>query len=311
MTSSVFRAHLSLTAATLIFGANYWISKSLMPGYLSPSQLVFIRVISSVIIAGMIGFFVPGEKINPQDHRKLMVASFFGVTLNQLLFFIGLNLSTPVDVSIIHVTNPVFVMIIAALWIQERITLVKATGILLGVSGAVLLIVTHGDLSFHSAHLMGNLSALCNTLAYAIYLVLIKPLMKRYSPFTIMKWLFLYGTFTTVPLTIKDTLVVNFHTFGLFQWFSLIYVVIFNTFVAYLLTIYALKQVSTAVVSYYIYFQPVIVSIIALILGKQIISWIHLTASAMIFLGVYLVSSGNGPVSPHLSSSETGEKSPA
>lgn len=284
------RAHAALLFATLIFGANYWISKGLMPDYLNPSQLVLLRIAGACLLFWVLSFIRINEPVNRRDLTRIAIASVFGTTLNQLLFFVGLNLSTPVDVAIIHVSNPVFVLVFAALMLRERISLFKVVGILLGAGGAVVLITYRGDISFGSDTFAGNLLALLNTLAYAIYLVIIKPVMNKYNSITIMKWVFLFGLLSTLPITVVPAFEISFSHFGWFNWFSLGYVIVATTFGAYLLTIFALRYVEASVVGYYIYLQPVIATIIAIWIGTQLLTWQHGLAAGMIFLGVYLVS---------------------
>jgi drug/metabolite transporter (DMT)-like permease len=290
------KAHAALALATMIFGVNYWLSKGLMPDYLLPRQLVLLRIAGAGIMFWLLAILQENEQVKRSDLLRIAVAALFGTTVNQLLFFIGLNLSTPVDVAIIHVSNPVFVLVFAAVLIKERISAFKIAGILLGAGGAVVLITYRGNISFGSHTFAGNLLALLNTMAYAIYLVIIKPVMNKYSSITIMKWVFLSGTLFTLPVTITSAVNISFAEFAAFNWFSLFYVIIGTTFGAYLLTIFALRHVEAGVVSYYIYLQPVIATVISFWLGVQLVSWQHGLAAAMIFLGVYLVSKKN-PVS--------------
>lgn len=284
------KAHISLALATLIFGANYWVSKGLMPDFVNPQQLVLLRVVGASLLFWALSVAGPRELVKKRDLTRIAVAALFGVTINQLLFFIGLNLSTPVDVAIIHVSNPIFVLIIAALMIKERISFFKVAGIILGAGGAVVLITYRGDLSFNSDTFTGNLLAVLNTLAYAIYLVIIKPLMNKYGSITIMKWVFFFGTLFAIPVTIDSAFSLSFAGFSAYTWFSLFFVIVVTTFMAYLLTINALKYVEASVVSYYIYLQPMIATLISFWLGLQLLTWQHGLAAAMIFSGVYLVS---------------------
>jgi drug/metabolite transporter (DMT)-like permease len=290
---TLINAHVALALATMIFGVNYWLSKGLMPDYLLPRQLVLLRIAGAGIMFWLLAILQEKEQVKRGDLLRIAVAALFGTTLNQLLFFIGLNLSTPVDVAIIHVSNPVFVLVFAAILIKERVSAFKIAGILLGAGGAVVLITYRGDLSFGSHTFAGNLLALLNTMAYAIYLVIIKPVMNKYSSITIMKWVFLFGTLFTIPVTITSAVKISFAEFAAFNWFSLFYVIIGTTFGAYLLTIFALRYVEAGVVSYYIYLQPLIATLISFWLGVQLVSWQHGLAAAMIFLGVYLVSKKN------------------
>lgn len=279
-----------MLGTSLIFGANYWIAKGLMPGYLNPFQLVMIRIAGATLIFWLLGLTIKPEKISRKDMITIAVAGIFGTTMNQLFFFVGLNLTTPVDVSIIHVSNPIFVVIFAAIFINEKVTLKKTAGIILGASGAMILILYGNKVNFSSDTFIGNLFALVNMLAYALYLVIIKPVMARYHPFSVMKWVFLAGFVTTLPITFAHLPEISFSGFASQNWLSLIYVVVATTFMAYLLTIYALKHVEASVASFYIYLQPVIVAIIAFWIGSQSITVSKVIAAVLIFTGVYLVS---------------------
>jgi len=284
------KAHLSLLGTSLIFGANYWIAKGLMPDFLGPFQLVLLRISGACFIFWALAFTIRKEKIERRDIVTIVVAAILGTTINQLFFFSGLNLTTPVDVSIIHATNPVFVMVFASFLIKEKITFRKTGGIILGTSGALILVMYGNAIDFSSENFKGNLFAVFNMLAYALYMVIIKPVMRKYHPFTVMKWVFLVGFITSLPVTISHLPSISFAAFETTTWLSLIYVIVATTFLAYLLTIYALKHVEASVASYYIYLQPFIVAIIAFWLGRQNFTISKLLAALLIFSGVYLVS---------------------
>jgi len=199
-----YKAHIALVGTSLIFGANYWIAKGLMPGYLDPYQLVLIRITGATVLFWLLGLTIKAETIQGADLRRIAFAAVLGTTINQLFFFVGLNLTTPVDVSIIHVSNPIFVLIFASILIKERITTRKVGGIVLGASGALILLVYGNHVDFGSDTFKGNLLAVCNMLAYALYMVIIKPVMRKYHPFTVMKWVFLTGFITTLPITTAE-----------------------------------------------------------------------------------------------------------
>jgi len=284
------KSHISLFAAALIFGANYWISKGLMPDYFTPEQLLFFRMAGAFVMFYVFALFTVREKVERKDLWRIGIAGFFGTTLNQLLFFIGLNLSTPVDMAVIHVTSPIFVLIFAAIMIGEKISNQKIIGILMGSAGATILILYHGDISFSSNTFTGNLMALLNTLAYAFYMVLIKPVMVKYHPITVMKWVFLFGFLSALPFTLGSLSTFSAGNLEAEQWFALAFVIIATTFLAYLLTIFALKYLEAGVVSFYIYFQPIIATAIAFWLGKHDFTPSKVIAIMTIFAGVYLVS---------------------
>lgn len=286
------RSHLFLVIAGLLFGVNYWIAKALMPTYLSPMQLIQLRVIGAAILFFILDFFVKHKRarIQRRDLFHFAIAAFFGVALNQYLFFEGLNLTTPVDAALIHVLNPILVLLFAAIAIGERLTLRKGFGVLLGASGAIFIILYGKGHSFQSSNFIGNVLIFANTMAYAIYLIIVKPMMVNYSPIRVMKWIFFFGMIFVTPFSIQTTLELDVLKFTPFAWFSLFYVVIATTFIAYLLTTSALKHLNASVVSFYIYMQPVIAAIIAVFVGLENLRWWQAPAALAIFVGVYLVS---------------------
>jgi len=291
---TLHKAHIALLGTSLIFGANYWVAKGLMPDFLDPYQLVLIRIAGATVLFWLLGLSIKNEKIERKDFQRIVFAGILGTTVNQLFFFVGLNLTTPVDVSIIHVSNPIFVMIFASILIKERVTLRKIGGIILGASGALILVVYGNHVDFGSDTFKGNLFAVFNMLAYALYMVIIKPVMRKYHPFTVMKWVFLTGFVTTLPITFTHIPSISFSAFESTNWLALTYVIVATTFGAYLLTIYALKHVDASVASYFIYLQPIIVTIIAFWLGQQNFTMSKMLAALLIFTGVFLVSRKQG-----------------
>jgi drug/metabolite transporter (DMT)-like permease len=173
---------------------------------------------------------------------------------------------------------------------QERITPLKITGIILGSAGSVIMIVYHGDITLDSDTFKGNLFALLNTLAYAVYLIMIKPIMNKYSSIAVMKWVFAFGVLFSVPISFKSMLSVSFANFNPSAWSALVFVIVATTFLAYLFTIYALKRVEASVVSFYIYLQPFIAALITAWMGVQAFTVSKVMAAIFIFTGVYLVS---------------------
>lgn len=284
------KAHLALLSTTLIFGLAYNIVKSLMPEMLSPMQLIFIRLLGGVIIFWLFQrLFVP-EKVERKDLIMLAVCGMFGFALNQTLFYEGLNLSTPVDASLIHVLNPILVMVFASLLLGEKVTWKKSIGIALGASGVLILVLYGRIVSFNGSHAWGNLLIFLNMVFYALYLVLIKPLVGKYHTTTILKWVSFFGFLFVLPFSIKPAIEINFTAITLTAWLGIAYIIILNTFVAYLLINFALKSVTATVVSYYSYLQPVIAAILSVTIGQGGITAPKVLAALLIFSGVYIVN---------------------
>lgn len=286
-----YRAHIALFVVNLIYGINYTVAKDVMPTYIEPLGFILIRVTGAVTLFWLVSTLFPKERIARKDYPRLILCGAFGVAANQMLFFEGLNLTTPINAAIIMTSNPVLVLIMSALLIRERITWLKILGILLGATGAIMLITGDGgmDLLDNDKHL-GNLLVFLNATSYALYLVVVKPLMNSYSPITVIKWVFTFGLLMVAPFGWSQLSHVEWGSMPVEILGAVAFVVLGTTFLAYLLNTYALKTVNPSVVSIYIYLQPALAAIFALAVGSDSLTPIMLASAAMIFTGVYLVS---------------------
>ncbi len=294
------KAHAALLIAAFIFGANYIISKNLMPHYCSPYQIMFLRMIGATAIFFLLQTFFTPEKVEKKDLFKIAICSFVGIGLNQMLFFIGLDKTTAINASIIHACSPIIVLVFSSLIIKENISLQKIIGIVLGISGAFIMILYKKNLSFASKTMIGDFLIFLNIISYSLYLVLIKPLMNKYKPLTVMKWIFIFGSIFILPITSYSMIHMNWAGMDGFSWFSILYIIIATTVIAYLLTTYSLQHVNASIVGFYIYLQPIFATFIALFAGTETISLEKIISAAMIFAGVYLVSSKNKKTSEQM-----------
>lgn len=267
-----------------------------MPSYLTPSVFILFRVFGAAILFWLILSVSRNFKIERKDWIRLVGCGLFGVTVNQLFFFHGLNLSSSVNSGIIMAFNPIMVVILSGFALKEKITPIRLTGILIGAAGAVLLTLT-GEKTVSETSL-GDLYLLINSFSYAVYLVLAKPLMKKYSPLLVITWVFTIGLgfLFLYPPVLKEFYATNFNSIPSDVWIKIVYVVVGVTFLTYLLTMFGLKYLSPSVSSSYIYFQPVMVigfAFLFLYLGiaddyTSSITLRKIIYMLLIFLGVYL-----------------------
>lgn len=284
------KGHLAVLSANLIYGLNYVIAKEIMPVFFTPRAIIFIRVSGAMILFWIFDSLFIKEKVEKKDLIKLAVYSIFGIAINQIMFFEGLNLTTPINSAIIMTVSPILVLVISFFVIKDKITPLKITGIVMGAGGAIMLILKTGEVSFSSGTFAGNLFTFINAASFGLYLVLIKTLAFKYHPLTLMKWLFTFGFIFIFPLCFGKFYHTDFNAIPLHIWFSLTYVVIGATFLGYLLYNYALAVLSPTATSSYIYLQPVIAVIVSLILGKDSLGWGEIISGLLIFTGVYFVS---------------------
>ncbi len=272
-----------------------------MPNYLTPNVFILLRVAGATLLFWIIKLFFVKEKVERKDIARLAVCAIFGVAANQLFFFNGLNLSSSINAGIIMTINPILVVILSFFILKEKITWQKSVGILIGATGAILLTLTAGTGSGDS--LLGDLFLFINAAGYAIYLVLVKPLMKKYKPFTVITYIFSFGLLYVLfyPPTLMDLAETNFAQIPFDAVMKILYVIIGVTFFAYLLTVYGLKFLSPSVSSSYIYLQPVLVMIFTFLFGMWGLSEDYTDTITLekvgymlvIFVGVFLTSTGS------------------
>lgn len=290
--SSKLWAHLALLAVALIYGLNYVIAKDVMPIYVQPKGFILIRAIGATLLFHLLGLFFKQAAIGRKHWPRLVLAGFFGVAANQLLFFEGLNITSPINASVIMTTNPIMVLILSALILKVPVTRARIIGISLGLTGALLLISRGESLTevLNGGKSLGNLLVFLNALSYGAYLITVKPLMNEYRPLNVIKWVFTCGLVFVIPFGANQLAAVEWPDLPLMIIGEILYVVLATTFLAYLLNIYALQSVSSTTVSFYIYLQPLFASAFAIILGKDALSTLIIIAAVLIFSGVYLVS---------------------
>lgn len=283
-------AHLALFGANLIYGINYTLAKDVMPDFIQPLGFIFLRVSGAVLLFWLCYRLFFYEKVAKSDLFKLALCGLFGVAINQMLFFEGLNLTTPINAAVIMVTNPILVLIMGAFLATEVITKRKMLGIVLGATGAISLITYGGAVELNSNHFWGNIMVLINAASYGVYLVLVKPLMQKYKPITVISWVFLFGFFFVVPFGWGQFQAIEWSIMPTSILWKAAFVVVCTTFMAYLLNIYGLKSLNPSTVSTYIYLQPVLASMVAIFANSDSLSLIKVGAALVIFSGVYLVS---------------------
>lgn len=282
-------AHLALIGAQLIYGANYTIAKEVMPDYIQPFGFIVLRCLGAVSLFWITGFFIK-EKVDRKDLPKLALCAMFGIAINQLMFFKGLNYTNPINAAVIMTSTPILVLIMAAVLIKERITKVKAAGIGIGLIGTLMILLIGKELSFSSDTFKGDLMVWVNASSYGVYLVLVSPFMRKYHPLTVIKWIFLFGLIQVLPFGYSEFSQIEWSTFPPNIIWAVVFVVVGLSFFAYLFNTVALKYVSPSVVSTYIYLQPVLASVFAIALGKDSLDMIKVVSAILICTGVYLVS---------------------
>jgi len=282
-------ALLAATVASAIYGINHTIAKNLMPSVIEPYGFILLRISGAVVLFWLVSFFYPSEKIDKSDWLRIIACALFGMAINMLCFFKGLSLSTPINSSVVITTVPVLLLIMSAVFLKEKITWRKAIGIGLGLIGALLLIFFGIKTQHNAPNIpLGNIFFIVNATSYSIYLIIVKPLVEKYSSITLMKWFFLFALIINIPIGFKEFVAVEWSQLPLSIIWKLAFVVIGTTFFTYLFNIYALKQLKPSTIGSFIYLQPILATTFAIIMGADTLTTIRVAAAALIFTGVFL-----------------------
>ena len=288
MKQKLLFAHLALFGANLIYAFNYGYAKDVMDeGYLPPFTFILFRAVGATFLFWVTSCFFY-QKIEKKDIWRFALCGFFGVTANQLMFFSGLSLTSTIHASIIMISSPIIVSVLSIFMIKERMNWKKAIGIGIGLTGA-LVVILHKNKTSGDFGIWGDLLIFLNASSYGLYLINVKPLMSKYQPITVIKWVFTFGLIGVIPFGTYQLSEVN--------WImpndillKIGFVILFTTYFCYLFNIYGIKYVSPTIVSTYIYLQPILTSFIALLTGREELESIVVFSSLLIFSGVYLVS---------------------
>ena len=276
--------------AALIYGVSFTVAKEVMPLYIQPFGFILLRVLGATLLFWTVGIFLKKEKIENRDFPRLLLGAVFGIALNQLAFFKGLSLTTPINASVIMVTSPILVLIFSSFLLNEKATKKKIAGIFIGLLGAVMLIIFGKDVGMASNASLGNLLVLVNASSYALYLILIKNLTKKYHAITLAKWLYIFGLIMVIPFGISEFNEVDWNTMPLPTLYRVGFIIVFTSFMTYMFNLFAIKELKPTTLSIFIYLQPVIASSYALFVGSDSLNVIKVAATVLIFIGVYLVT---------------------
>lgn len=289
-------AHFALAGAAIIYGANYIIAKSVMPDPIGPNSFITLRVVGASILF----LLLANKKMQLPESRdwwRFIVCAICGVVTNQLLFFNGLAITSPINASIIMTSNPIIVMLISAILLKQKITWLKALGVAIGAAGAIMLLrLSVFDISRQSS-LKGDLFILINSTSWGFYLVLVKPLMQKYNPFMVTAWVFLIGIIFVLPFGGMGLQAIDWSELTNWQWFSIAFVIVCTTFLTYLFNMIGVHRLTPTIASSYIYFQPMLAGIFAFLLSSfsekdftSDITWQKIFCAMAIFAGVFLVN---------------------
>ncbi len=289
-------AHLALLGANMLYGAGFSVAKIIMPSLILPRAFIILRVVFACILLWLtvilLGRRSSFGSLSRGDQMRVLLGGLFGVGLNMVLFFEGLALTEPFHAALIMLTTPILVMVFSTLLLGRKFGWYKIAGIILGVSGALILVMSADAQSSSTAPniLLGDLLIFLNATSYSIYLVIIKPVMDKRASLQVVTWVFTVGVLFVVPVGWSELMQVDFRAFTPPDWVALIFIVLGVTYFTYLWNGYGIKNLSPVITGAYIYTQPVFAAVIAMIVLHQMLNIPKIIAAILIASGVWLVN---------------------
>lgn len=284
-------ALLAALGATTIYGLSHTIAKEVMPTYIQGFGFVQVRLLGAASLFWLVSLFIPQQKIDRADFPKMLLCALFGMVINMLCFFKGIELSTPINSAVLITITPILVFVFSAILIKERLLLPRIVGVILGFIGALVLIVFGNEIRLDAPNIpLGNALFVINASFFGMYLVLVKSLSAKYTTVHLLKWLFLFGFIMALPISYPEFSEVSWSTLPFEAIWRFGYVIVGTTFMTYLLNVYALKQLKASTVGVFTYLQPLIGIGYAILVGADGLTVYKLVAGTVVLLGVYLVT---------------------
>ena len=282
--------------ATLIYALNHTIAKDVMPTYIQGFGFIGIRLIGATIAFWLIGLLMPKQHIDKADRSAFLRAAFFGMAINMLAFFKGLEYSTPINSTVIITTTPIMVFLFSVVLLKENIRPKRAIGVLIGFLGALSLVLFSQQDPANAPNIsLGNFLFIANASTYGLYMIYVKPLSEKYNTIHLLKWLFLIGLLMTMPFTLPELLEVDFQQMPHSVWWRIGFVVLGTTFMTYLLMVYAIRHLRATSLSVFTYLQPIIGIVYAALVGADFMTPVKWIAMSLVLLGVFLVTKQEQP----------------
>lgn len=283
-------ALIAATFVSIIYGVSFTVAKDVMPQYVKPFGFILLRVFGATLLFWMVSGFWSKESIDKKDFPRIVAAAFFGVALNMLTFFKGLSYTSPISAAVIMVTTPIIVLILSAIIMKERMLKRRVFGIILGLVGTAFLILYGKSTENATDATLGNFLVFINAVSYGFYLIIVKKLMDKYNAFTFVKWIYTFGLLMVIPFGWSEFTEVQWEIMPTIIFWEIGFVIVFTTFMTYLLNLVSMRELNPSTVAVFIYLQPLFATIYAMGLGKDKLNWIKTGSAILIFIGVYLVT---------------------
>lgn len=298
MQKEEIKGHLAAITTNVIFGLNIPITKSLLSSWMTPMGYTLTRMIFGMCMFWIIGLFQKKEKVIFKDLMMIFLCGLMGLVATQVTFAVGLRYTTPVTYSLILALSPIIVLILSTVFLKESVTRKKLFGIILGITGAAIIILQSGNGVAGNNTIFGIIIAIISVTCYAGYIILTRKISAKYSPVTMMKWMFLLSVIILLPFGFSELPEQRAYSSetSITAISELLFALIFSSIIAFFLMPVALKRIKATTASVYINLQPLVASTVAILVGQDLFSWDKVLAAVLIIAGVYMVTQNKSAI---------------
>lgn len=296
--------HIVLFLVSLFYGILFSWAGEIMPKYLSAETMVWMRVTFAAVIFHTVGIVrFSKETIHwRRDWKEFALCGFFGTSANMFLFFKGLEKTQPINAAVLMLLAPLFVAVFDHVRLNKKPTIPFALALIAAALGCVKLLGAASH-TFSNETLLGDLLVGINAIFYAIYLVRVKKLTAQYHPFVVNRWTFTFGWIYMLPIGFIPFLGSDFSVIPSSIGLKIGYVLIVMSFLVYFMNAYAIKKSGPTLTGVYIYLQPILATIIALILGTDTVSIFKALWISIVLVSVFIATRNSPSQLPHIANS--------
>ncbi len=285
------RAHLITLGAFVCFGLMSPLCKWAMEsGLINGVSMAGFRLCGAALLFWLVSPMAPLQRIERGDWKHLVIMSLCGMGINQFCYVLGVQHTSPTNACVITTSTPVFTFLLSAVFLHAAVTARRVGGLLIAATGALVLILGSQMQGGRSGSPVGDAICLFSQLAVSFYFVFFSGVIQKYHPVVLMRWLFLISAVLTAPLWLHEVCTLPWAQLGGAEIAGTAYVVVFGSFVSYLLMIVGQRHLEPPTVTAYNYIQPVIAATVGILLGVDALTWQKVVAVLCIAAGVWAIS---------------------
>ncbi len=286
-------AHIALLFCNIVWACDYPFYNLVLGRYISPLAMVSASLVIAAIWSLIPLFWEKSERVAPVDRLKIFGAAMLIGVARKLCMMFGLAHTSPIDGSIISTSTPLIVLFLSVIVGIERLSKMKVLGLLMGMAGAIAIIVSSNIGSHANSGVEGNLLIFVSACVSAAYMVWFKHLVGKYRVTTLLRWIYCSSAIVMLPIGAHDIITTDLSAMDTGIILASLFVLIVPTYLPNLLLNYSLKFVAPTTTSIYSYIQPVVAIILAVAMGLDKPHLDTLFFAVVIFIGVGLVVRGD------------------